>query len=257
MVMKRHRKNNTDFKDKKPKTQKEMRFWMIAEITLIVIFCANLIIAKYVSNGQKETERLLLLLVLIPLILGLAIAIYILPYSIDFEIEKASKKYDKAQLCPLKNVGKRNVIQIFRKNGFRETEDGFYKKKKFTFAKDTIYYYLALVETNDLCTAAEQILARIDKIDHKKHCVCTIIFFYVPEITEKDELFVRNMSSAFLTDETVLHPKVYSTVIPILVSLNAETGKYLESRRGISVYAYGCRLLRKYFLKNPDKKHEF
>ena len=49
-----------------------------------------------------------------------------------------------------------------------------------------------------------------------------------------------------LTDETVLPDSEGVNVVPVLVDNVTGEGNFLSKKRGISIYAHGCRLLKRY-----------
>ena len=246
----RLKKNQTEKKET-GKTKKQVLIWEGLGLGAFVLGFVFILIPALLSDeeGHYEHGWIFLLLCFAFLILSVVILIHIFPEAAAIEAEEKLKRYTGMQLFPLENAGKMNVIHTFQKHGFRETPEGFYRKKKFSFWKDRICYYLACADTADSRAAADSVFSRIEASGEKAKNVCILLFLYLPQITKSDEAFVKDISSCLLIEETVLPQSEYVSMVPVLVEAETGRGRYLKKDRGISLYAYGCRMLRKYLAR--------
>lgn len=235
-------------KDRKPKSKKQV---IAAEAIACVSFLLGMVcifIPGILSdeNGHYENGWVFALIFLGLMILAIVLLVSVMPDAIAMEVEGKYQKYNASGLGNLKNIRKDRVVEIFKKHRFRETDSGFYRKKSFCFLKDSICYYLAQTDAWDLMESSNAVMDQLDAIGEKSANICVFLFLYRPQVTKAEKALVREMASALLAEETVIHSSSYATVIPILVDTAAGTGYYLNKTKGITLYAYGCRLLKKY-----------
>lgn len=237
-------------KERKPRSRKQIiATEAIACISFILGIIAILIPGILSDeNGHCENGWVFFLLSLGLMILSIVLFVSVMPDAMVLELEKKYQKYNASNLTSLKNIRKDQVKEIFKKHRFRETDSGFYRKKTFCFLKDSICYYLAQTDAYDLLEASNAVMDQLDAVGEKSKNICVFLFLYRPQITTADKALLREMASALLANESVVPSSAYATVIPILVDTAAGTGYYLEKSKGLTLYAYGCRLLKKHFV---------
>lgn len=71
-------------------------------------------------------------------IIAIVLLVKSIPGLMVADIEKMDKKYGGNELTELHFMDKDVVLQKFFENKFKCTEDGYYRKKKFSFWKDSI-----------------------------------------------------------------------------------------------------------------------
>lgn len=170
----------------------------------------------------------------------------VLPDAIGVDVDDKFRKYGAVALSTLEGVGKMEVLATFQKRRFQE-RNGLYRKKCFSLAKDWVCCYLAVVDGVSVKTACESAVKRVMAANERTRCICTIVFIYQPDPTEKERQNLRELASLLLVDETVIPQSEYATILPVLVDSTTGRGAYLAKNTGISVYSFGCRLLKKYF----------
>ena len=169
--------------------------------------------------------------------------------AISYEVDKKSKKYDAMGLFQLNNMILKNVNKNLFAHNFKDTGSGYLRKKVFSFSKDAICYYAKCVSSLDLKKTVEYELNSMDTLNEKSKNVCLILFVYKSNINESDLNQLRNISKSFIINETVLPVSSCYTSIIVMIDSGTNEGKFLDlnNKLSISVYAHGCRLIKKYF----------
>lgn len=181
--------------------------------------------------------------------LALFLLCRVLPDALLYDAEKKSKQYDALNLSRLENMSAKHIREKLLEHKFEETEGGYLRKKIFTFLKDSICYYVRSTASIDLKSTVDQEMKVIDKIDEKSKNLCFLLFIYKNDLCESDYQTLREISKVFILNETVVPVSYCHTSVIVLIDNETGEGQFLDinSRRSISVYAYGCRLIKKYF----------
>lgn len=198
------------------------------------------------EHGHYENGWVFMLLFALLEIGGVALLLRILPEVAMMEMEQKLKKYSSLDLSTLESADRSKVFQTFQRHRFRETETGLYRKKVFSFVKDSVCYYWTALDAGNVYDVCDNALNRLERIENRPKNACLLLFVYKPQVTKEDKIQLRDIAAALLTDEAVLPDSSCATMVPVLVDSSTGKGYFLDRHRGISVYAHGCRLLRKY-----------
>lgn len=194
--------------------------------------------------------------VLIGSILALGIVSVILlvknlPYIMLDEAIKMDNQYDSQELQRLSLSGINNMKNKFLENGFTLDEDGWYFKKKFSALKDSVSYCVKFAEGNNIEKIVDWQLDHINMDTKKGSNFCLIIFAYMDKIIEEDKATVKDYGINMIVSENALDPYKQMNLIVVAVDKTDETGWFMDigNKHKISLYAYGCRLIKKMFMK--------
>ena len=151
----------------------------------------------------------------------------------------------------LKNVSEHYVKEVFDTHRYRETRNGYLRKKVLFNFKGSICYYVQCVNSSDVKVTLEKEYAFIDKIKEGTKNICFILFIYKSNIDKADFDKVREAAKNFIINETLFPVLIFRTSVIVLVDDATKEGYFLDinSRIGISIYNNGCKLLKKYFVK--------
>lgn len=192
---------------------------------------------------QMFADDLICIVVMFGLmLLGIVLLVSTLKDELALDFERQCVKYAKQPLIALPNLDQERVHAVFQNAGFQK-EDLVWHKRRFSWSKDVIHYYGCYV-------LDEQDINRLDGLETPKmenKCMCAFLFRPVQEMTAEEETTLRESAMSFLMQETLVPCRVVHTCIPVFVDEKTGEGYFLEYSKGISVYAHGCRLLRKCF----------
>lgn len=240
-------KNDKQKKTPGEKSRKEVIAWEAVGIALFVLSWVCIILPAVLSDSEGHLSYgwIFLLLFFILCISCVVVLIRIFPEAAALDMEKGVDKYLNRDFTKIANAGKQTMEERLKKRGFRETKEGFYRKRKFSFTKDAVCYYVALADAEYPGKTCDNITARMKKIPEKTKAVCGIVFLYRTELTQSDRDWLKNTAAMDIAMESVIPTAEGHSVIPVLVDSNTGVGEYLSKTGGISIYAHGCRLLKK------------
>lgn len=173
------------------------------------------------------------------------------PELMTADIKKIDRKYDSCRPEQLAGMDKQSIRQKLLQHKFLATEEGYYRKRKFSFLKDSVSYYVRITEDVNLQTAINREMDRFDKISGKGKNFCLILFVNMDAVGEREIESLKQAGKTFIAMETVLNPNLEETVIPVLIDQNSDTGFFLDIGKGhiISLYSHGCKMLKKIWRK--------
>lgn len=241
-------KKNTPEKEHRFKSRKEVIALEIIGVVSFILGFVSILIPAVLSDdeGHYENGWIFLILFFVLLTLSVVVLLYVLPDAAALEFEEGVSKYDAKPFSVLENAGKEQVRQTFLKRGFKETPNGLFRKKIISLSKDSVCYYLALADAENIDAACENANKRLNDLQETSNFVCLIVFIYKPNVTAADEKEIKELSSVLISYESTVPLNECSTMLPVLVDTLTGKGVYLAKYHGITVYAHGCRLLRKY-----------
>lgn len=184
-------------------------------------------------------------------IAALILLFYIMGDAIAHDVEKKSEMYAKLELTRCEDLMPDRVKEKLLSQKFKATKDGYLKKKVFSFAKDSICYYVRSVTSSDVKGTIDEEFKRISNLSERAANLCLLLFIYKSNPDEEDFAEVKQTSTSLMIGETVIPRRHAGTSIIILVDEMTNEGYFLDmnSKMNLAIYAYGCRLIKKYFLK--------
>lgn len=233
-------------KERREKSKKEVIAWEAAGFALFILAFADLLIPIALGDRADDYGWLILVVFFVLMIGSVVVLVYIFPDAAVLDLKKGIKKYNARELTRLSHAGKQEVLETFRRHKFKETDLGFYRKKIFSFTQDSVCYYVALTDAENVEKAWEKTAKQLETIQEKAKCVCLLVFLYKAQPTEQDQKVVRERAAWLLANEKVLPEAQGFNMVPILVDTITGEGMYLSENHGITVYAHGSRLLKKY-----------
>lgn len=240
-------------RERRPKSKGQVIAGLVLGIVLFLCgFAVLMTAAAWQEQGREVNDLLVFGLFLGCMLLGLVSLFRILGDAIRLDLEDRSGKYGAASLARLHGLDRDKVLQTFRARGFLEMDGGFLSKKIFSPTKDAIHYFVRWVPVPDMETALPGELRRLARIEEEdprlaRKCMCACLFLSKPRPAPEDETALRAAAEGFLLGETAVPVQVFHTAVIVLVDEETGEGRYLELSKGISVYAHGCRLLKKLF----------
>ncbi len=182
-------------------------------------------------------------------IAGLILLIKALPGLAISDINKIDEKYGACELTQLQNMKKYEVEQILRSHRFQYDDSGYYRRKKFSFLKDSISYYVKMLDSSNMEKTIQNECNYLDKQVQDGKNTCLILMIYSNEPMDQNTQLLRNAGMVQIADNMVLDMYASKTVVVVGVDPVTGIGRYLDMGRGhhLYLYKYGCKMLKKLF----------
>ena len=181
-------------------------------------------------------------------IFGIAAVILLLKnigYAVLWEADRKEKKLNGQELTSLPAMSRTTLQQSLSENKF-QYENGYYYRKKFSFWKDSVRYYIKLTDSTDLSATLDREIDSFNSSDCSRQNACLIIIMYQNGVTEDTKTTLKEISTNSAIAETVIDPHLNATFLSVAVDSFTGTGYFFDLHKShISVYSHGCRLLKK------------
>lgn len=233
--------------ERKRKSKREVRVRQLLGIVFFLGGFLAIAIAAFIQDqGGTPNFFVVMGFFLLCDVVSIVLLISTLKDEIDSEIEEKKTKYANLPLTRLLNLNRERLDAVFQAAGFRQ-KDGAWYSRRFSWAKaGCIVHYYAY------CATTEEDVKWALCLDEPKFAsknLCLFLFRCRKQLTSEDEYFLRNVTTSCILNETVIpSQRRIHTCIPVLLDETEGEGWFLELSKGISVYAHGCKFLRKLFL---------
>ena len=181
-------------------------------------------------------------------IFGIAAVILLLKnigYAVLCEADRKEKKLNGQELTSLPAMSRTTLQQSLSENKF-QYENGYYYRKKFSFWKDSVRYYIKLTDSTDLSATLDREIDSFNSSDCSRQNACLIIIMYQNGVTEDTKTTLKEISTNSAIAETVIDPHLNATFLSVAVDSFTGTGYFFDLHKShISLYSHGCRLLKK------------
>lgn len=181
-------------------------------------------------------------------IFGIAAVILLLKnigYAVLWEADRKEKKLNGQELTSLPAMSRTTLQQSLSENKF-QYENGYYYRKKFSFWKDSVRYYIKLTDSTDLSATLDREIDSFNSSDCSGQNACLIIIIYQNGVTEATKTTLKEISTNSAIAETVIDPHLNATFLSVAVDSFTGTGYFFDLHKShISLYSHGCRLLKK------------
>ena len=181
-------------------------------------------------------------------IFGIAAVILLLKnigYAVLWEAARKEKKLNGQELTSLPAMSRTTLQQSLSENKF-QYENGYYYRKKFSFWKDSVRYYIKLTDSTDLSATLDREIDSFNSSDCSRQNACLIIIMYQNGVTEDTKTTLKEISTNSAIAETVIDPHLNATFLSVAVDSFTGTGYFFDLHKShISLYSHGCRLLKK------------
>lgn len=188
-------------------------------------------------------------------IISIVLIFHIYGDALYHDMADKDKKYSAVPLSQIKDMSRYRVHKILTDRRFKELQNGYFRKKIFTFSKDSIYYYMKCVDiafaSGNIAEIVDTEFQRFDQIAEENKCTCLLLVLYKDQVTQEDMETVKELSKNLFVCESVMPTRIDRASVIVLVDAMTGRGYFFDTRSklSITVYAHGCRLLKKYFRK--------
>ncbi len=231
---------------------KKAKKMSIIAVVLIVLAFSCLIVAALSQYSDKFNTTYLPVIVIG--FFGGNIAALILigkayPALLAADCMRMDARYEKQEPVRILLAAQELLAQTFADNKFKYMEEGYYRRKKFSFLKDSVCYYVRMTEDIEAQNALRREVERLYQAGKKDKNLCMLLFVYMDEVGEREIKDIKEIGKSNIVVESVINPNISLTVLVIAVDRRDNKGYYMEiGRHGrLTLYSYGCRMLRKMF----------
>ena len=170
-----------------------------------------------------------------------------LPHVVTCDFDRLDRKYDKKELTSFPLLTKEQLQETLLRFKFRPAQDGYFCRRKFSFTKDYINYYVRIADGSFLKNTISDELKRFEELEKKGKNHCLLLFVYTEKFNSHQEDMLRLRSKQFFILSSILPSGEETTIVPIAMDSTTCTGYYLDMDKKISLalYNYGCKILRK------------
>lgn len=223
-----------------------------AAIILIIIAISSLFVAALMQdNGISDVVTVPMALIGFfgGNIVALVLLIKSYPALLYADYMKMEQRYDRQELSEIPLPEQHSISQTFLQHKFKYIDERYYRRKKFSFLKDSVSYYARIIEDFEIENALKREIERIFSVKRKEKNLCLLLFVYMDEMGEQEKKDIKELGKGQIVIQYAINPNMSVSVITIAVDRQTNTGYYIEGRKfgWISSYSYGCRMVRKVF----------
>ncbi len=182
-------------------------------------------------------------------IAGLVLIIKASPGLALSDINRIDQKYGECELTQLHGMKKYEAEQTLRSHKFKFDDSGYYHKKQFSFLKDSVSYYVKILDSANMEKTVQNECNYFDEQVQNGKNTCLILMIYSNEPMDQNTQFLRNVGTLQIADSMVLNMYSPKTLVVVGVDPVTGIGQYLDMGKGhnLYLYKYGCKMLKKLF----------
>lgn len=223
---------------------------VIAIILFFVVFASLAICA--VLQGDGVSDRIVVPTALVGFFGCNIVAIILLmkayPTLLLSDCIKMDDFYEKQELTELCLPDRAALIKSLLEHKFKPAEDGGYRRKKFSFLKDSINYHVRITEDVSIANALRREVDHFERTQIKWNNLCMILLVYMDEVGKCERKEIKEIGKQYIIAETVA-PKLSASVLVIAVDSISNKGYFMDIKKhNISFYSYGCRMIKRLFI---------
>lgn len=237
-------------KDKKQMNKKTYIIFTSIAIGVFILAFALLIAAGIVQDntGSDKIAGILGGSFFVLLIADLIFILANVKKAMAYEFEEKTKKIENAGFITIENATEAKLMLALEVQKFTLKDGEYYHKRKFSFGKDVINYFVKCAEYSEL---KETLTLELDKFESKAYKntnKCLILYLYADEVTAEDRALLMEISKNLISLETTINPTYFDTSVIILADRISRKAYFVPiNKMSISVYAHGVKMIKKLF----------
>ncbi len=166
----------------------------------------------------------------------------------SYEYIAKAEKIEKNGCMILENATYEKLLRAMEAEKFTLKDGEYYHKRKFSFAKDIINYFVKCGSYEDLGKTLEAEFQKFENKDYKNKNQCLILFLYSDEVSESDLKKITDVSAQLISIEETVHASYFNTVVPVLADRISRKVYFVPTgKMSISVYSHGVKMIKKLF----------
>lgn len=236
-------------KNEKTKNNKEVLLISIISRVLLVLTLVIFYLAILLDTQNPDENYIVYGIILAFLTMGLSMYLNnkVKGEKEVLNLEKQKENYEKRELTVKSYKSYEIVEETLKKEGLEKLSNGFYFKKA---ASRGVCYYVNLVKNQKLENNLEKELIKYNKfIGETCKKVSGVLFFELPEVSEKDKEIIKKLSIDYLLFEEAPIKKIERSIVVVLVDKAKNCAYYYDQTDSFKtrIYSYSALLVRKLF----------
>ncbi|MCM1111941.1 MAG: hypothetical protein NC399_01670 [Muribaculum sp.] len=263
---------------KRRRVLERARFWAWLAIFLGIAAFALLFFEKDMEARGVSPDVYWVGVIVLALLALVVLLIALSPIGVE-ECRRKERSYDLNDLTRLQHMSRGQMEERMRVRKFRLTEDGYYKKKKFSFLIDSVNYYVRLADGTeeaggeDLADDIESVILReIQRYNEsrerilaqkgnsvvyygkrKKNCLILLVYdevgAYEQEVIkalDKRKMLEETLNGSWILSSSQCNVREISAAVIAAVDKDTGEGYFLAAKRELmTIYDHGCKMLRR------------
>lgn len=182
-------------------------------------------------------------------IVALLLLLSIWKDAASYEKEEKSQKQETLPLSQLKNLSRSSIEQTLFLQKFMYRKDGYFRKKIWSLLKDDLCYYIRIAVSSDILYTVKEEFDRFNHIKEKSRNICLILFIYVNHLDEQNIKELRKISNRIILTDMVFPAQFCFSNVSVLIDSTTNEAYFIDipQKTNLSLYAYGCRFIKKIF----------
>lgn len=204
-------------------------------------------------NHQGLAVIPFILLIFSSLIIGLVFLIKSFHGIYMHDYLKQAEIAEKIQLSAINVLPKGKLEEKLKEAKFKNIDGNFYYKKKFSFLKDSVSFYIRIRDKQEfrgarsIASILDNDFDNFEKIASDGDNCVLISVIYVDDLTEKDLEENKIIAGMDMTDQ-IMSPYDNHGRIYLLVSKNNGKGYFMDSNKsGLYLYTHGAKMIKRIF----------
>lgn len=234
-------------KNKPPMTKKEYAIYIAVAIVGIIAFFGMLLVAAILQDNGVSSKIYtpIVLSSFIFAIISIIILLSNFSRATEYEMNAKDEKIEKSEFIVIENVSEKKLRDALTNAGFKE-KDGYLHKRRFSFSKDYVNYFIRLPYGEGIISDPESETRKADSIDPKIKNKCLILIDSACGVTPEMLSSAKDFNKIFMVVESVLpSARINSAMYVLLDASNNKLYILEDSKYSISIYSHGTRLLKK------------
>lgn len=234
-------------KEVKPYTKKKsITILIIGVLGMLLAFASLFAGAIMQSKGVVSAIYLPFCIVFFPIcVADIIFLVYHQPGIVMRDIKKQHNKNNDFEIIENANF---DVEKLLETKKFKVINEGYLYKKKISFLKDYINYYVKKCESINIEETIDLEYKEFDKRNFKCFNKCLILFIEKEQIADDDLKIVSKISNIFIASEILPQVIRDTSVIVLLNRSNHSAYIVRPGQNKISFYNCGYKLVKKILL---------
>lgn len=241
---------------------------LITGILLLVLAFVSMFTGAFLDDGPYEHLCPICLIMFFVLMIA-CLFVLITGFSdcLAYDMIRLENKYKNKEMEKIPRCNKSTFITTIEKHGFKKIDANsqstncYWQKKKFHFLKDTVRYYVFETKSDGqtprqiteemFSNMVERQLNLFLETNYNDKRSVVYILFEFPKINNEELKNIKKASESLLSTETILMgvgDAVEGGLVPVIIDKKNEKTYFFNEPKGLTYYAYGCRMLEKIFL---------
>lgn len=177
---------------------------------------------------------------------GSIVSVQNLGSLLAYEAKHKTKMFHRTEFQVLSGVTEEKLLQAFaRENFVGATEDGVYKKQKFSWLYGKVHYYIKCAKKEGLWEKfLRSEFKALDEAADKKCNQCDALFIFVDKATEEDFIELKNASVVGMTFSAMQVGGLAYTIALVLVEKESGKAYVLEHKKAGQFYKKAIKMIK-------------